>query len=486
MAVAAAGEVPVRQPKTPTPRRKSVILAVWIAVPVIMLFLPCPAGLSPKAWTLFAFYCAAILGSILQPFAEAAVLLITIAVYAVACDGTSIALSGYSTSTAWLVFAASLVGRAFIETGLGSRIAFVLIDKFGRTPLGLGYVASLTDLVISPATPSNTARSGGIVYPIFRSIAVSLGSEPGSTAKKVGSYLSLLCNAISLTTAGIFLTASAPNLLLFSLAKSTLGVEISWGQYALAAFPPLFLVLMLLPLLYYRLATPELKSIDNKVVAREGLQQLGPISKKEITLSILFVSALVLWATSQWTKVDAGAVALGFVAGVLFFRVVEWSSLLKDTSAWSTLIWYGAIISLADGLTKLGFFKWLGQMVVTHISFTGLGPATVMALLIISSFPLRYIFASGAAYVGSMIPVYLMLSRAGGVPPTLAAVALCATFSLGCLFTHFGHGVSVVIYGGGYVTQKSWWKTGAVAGVLATLIVLALGFPWWRVIGIWR
>ena len=213
---------------------------------------------------------------------------------------------------------------------------------------------------------------------------------------------------------------------------------------------------------------------------------MGAISKKEITLALLFVSALLLWATSQWTKVDAGAVALAFVAGVLFFRVVEWDSLLKESSAWSTLIWYGAIISLAEGLNKLGFFKWLGQLVVTHISFTGLGPATVMALLIISSFPLRYIFASGAAYVGTMIPVYLMLSRAGGVPPALAAVALCSTFSLGCLFTHFGHGVSVVIYGGGYVSQKKWWQTGAVAAVLTTLIVLALGFPWWRIIGLWR
>jgi DASS family divalent anion:Na+ symporter len=475
----------VGQQKKPTPRNKSLTLAVWVGVPIVMLLLPSPAGLSPKAWTLFAFYCAAILGLILQPFSEAAVLLITIAVYSVGFNGTAIALSGYSSSTTWLVFAACLVGRAFVDTGLGSRIAFVLIDKFGRTPLGLGYVAAITDLVISPATPSNTARSGGIVYPIFRSIAVSLGSEPGPTAGKVGSYLSLLCNAISLTTAGIFLTASAPNLLLFSLAKGAVGVEISWGQYALAAFPPLFLVLMLLPLAYYRLAPPELKSIDNKVVAKHGLQQLGPISRKEIILSVLFVSALLLWATSQWTKVDAGAVALGFVAGVLFFRVVEWSSLLKETSAWSTLIWYGAIISLAEGLTKLGFFKWLGQIVVTHISFTGMGPATVMALLIISSFPLRYIFASAAAYVGTMIPVYLMLSRAGGVPPALAAVALCSTVSLGCLFTHFGHGVSVVIYGGGYVSQQKWWKTGAVAAVLATLIVLALGIPWWHVIGIW-
>ncbi len=462
-----------------------ITLAIWIGIPVILLLIPCPAGLDPKAWTLFAFYIAAILGLILQPFGEAAVLLITLAVYSVCFNGTAIALSGYSSSTAWLVFAACLVARAFADTGLGSRIAYILIDKFGQTSLGLGYVAAFTDFVISPATPSNTARSGGIVYPIFKVIAVTLGSEPGPTAKRIGSYLSLLCNGVSLTTASTFLTASAPNLLLFTLAGSVLGVQVTWGQYALAAIAPLFTLLMLLPLLYYKLSPPELKKIDNKTIATQGLDKLGPISRKEIILAVLFVMALVLWSTSSWTKVDSGAVALIFVGGALFFNVVTWDSLLQEKSAWSTLIWYGAIIGLAGGLGRLGFFKWVGAIVVKYISFTGMSPALVLVLLICSSFPLRYIFASAAAYVGAMIPVYLMLAKAGGVPPTLAAVCLCATVTLGCFFTHFGHGVSVVIYGGGYVDQKTWWKIGLVMALTANAVVLAIGFPWWAFLGLW-
>ncbi|SQB20890.1 Sodium:sulfate symporter [Citrobacter koseri] len=62
--------------------------------------------------------------------------------------------------------------------GLGKRIAYILIGKIGNTTLGLGYVTVFLDLVLSPATPSNTARAGGIVLPIINSVAVALGSEP--------------------------------------------------------------------------------------------------------------------------------------------------------------------------------------------------------------------------------------------------------------------------------------------------------------------
>ncbi len=105
---------------------------------------------------------------------------------------TNSLLLGYSNSVTWLVFSAFMVSSAFIKTGLGRRIAYILIGKFGSSSLGLGYVAAITDLILSPATPSNTARTGGIVYPIFLIIASALGSEPGPSARVFGAYLSLL------------------------------------------------------------------------------------------------------------------------------------------------------------------------------------------------------------------------------------------------------------------------------------------------------
>src|SRR5208337_1443421 len=108
-------------------------------------------------------------------------------------------------------------------------------------------------------TPSNTARTGGLVYPIFRSLAVTLGSEPGPTSGLIGGFLSLLMYQISITTAHVFLTASATNLIVTSFAKSILGVDVSWMQWAQAIAPIALLILLLLPLIVYKLYPPEIK-----------------------------------------------------------------------------------------------------------------------------------------------------------------------------------------------------------------------------------
>ena len=140
-------------------------LILILAIPCIIGFMPAPAGLSELAWVLFGIYLAAIVGLVIKPFPEPVVLLIAVAASMVVVgnlsDGafkTTAVLSGYSSGTTWLVF----------------------------TTLGLGYVTVFLDLVLAPATPSNTARAGGIVLPIINSVAVALGSEPEKSPRRVG------------------------------------------------------------------------------------------------------------------------------------------------------------------------------------------------------------------------------------------------------------------------------------------------------------
>lgn len=159
-------------------------LILILAIPCIIGFMPAPAGLSELAWVLLVFTWH-IVGLVIKPFPEPVVLLIAVAASMVVVGNlsggefkTTAVLSGYSSGTTWLVFSAFTLSAAFVTTGLGKRIAYLLIGKIGSTTLGLGYVTVFLDLVLAPATPSNTARAGGIVLPIINSVAVALGSEP--------------------------------------------------------------------------------------------------------------------------------------------------------------------------------------------------------------------------------------------------------------------------------------------------------------------
>jgi hypothetical protein len=136
-------------------------------------------GVQSTAWHLLAIFVATIVGIVVKPLPMGAMALLGVAT--TAFSGTlsiNQALSGFGNSTIWLIVIAFFISRGFIKTGLGSRIAYLFMAALGRKTLGLSYGLIATDLVLAPAIPSNTARAGGIVYPLVRATAQAFGSEP--------------------------------------------------------------------------------------------------------------------------------------------------------------------------------------------------------------------------------------------------------------------------------------------------------------------
>lgn len=268
--------------------KKSQIIKIIVCfLPLLLLFLPAPSGMNPKAWELFPFYAGAILGIMLHPFSEAAILLIFLGFYPVAMKGQAVALSGYALAMTWLVVGAFVIAQAFRDTQLGKRIAYHLIRIFGKSAIGLGYAAAFSDFIIAPMTPSNAARTGGIIFPIFRSVAETLGSTPDHNPEKIGAYLSQLLYIITMATGITFLTSYAANGVAWAMTDQILGLQISWIQWTISFIVPAGVVLLLAPLIIYKIYKPTIGKIDNKRIAAEGLKDLGPISRNEKILLVL-------------------------------------------------------------------------------------------------------------------------------------------------------------------------------------------------------
>ena len=150
---------------------KFLPLLLAVAIGAIIWFMPPPEGVAIEAWHLLAIFVGTIVGIILKPMPMGAVALTGITVTAL--TGTlSIgdSLSGFGNSTIWLIVIAFFISRGFIKTGLGARIAYMFMAAVGKRTLGLSYGLIATDLVLAPAIPSNTARAGGVIYPIALSL----------------------------------------------------------------------------------------------------------------------------------------------------------------------------------------------------------------------------------------------------------------------------------------------------------------------------
>ena len=443
-------------------------LALIVLIPVILWFTTPPEGLTDTAWRLLGFYIAGIVGLILKPYPIQIILLAVLSASALFLDNAKDILAGYGSTALWMIIAAFSLSVAFGKTGLGHRVAYHLINAFGSTVLRLGYVTALLDLVLSPATPSNTARAAGIVYPINLSIAESIGSYPGDTAKRGGSFI--LMN-------GYFVT------------KIT-GLSMNWVEWAAALALPGFVMLLFVPLVGYWIDRPENVAIDNKKLAAEGLAELGPMKTSEKILAVVFILALIGWA---WPSIEfifpslafdlsPTAVALVAMTVVFFSGIITWDDMVQTKAVWNTFIWFGAILGLSTALTKAKFFAWLAAYMQANLALD-VAPLVVVLILSGISVVIRYLFASSTAYIASMLPVFLTVGMAAGVNPVMFGLVLLATNAFGGLVTHYGASPGPIIYSAGYNNLKDWWTAGAILAVLSWVLLFVVGIPWWTFIG---
>lgn len=459
--------------------------AIVIALMVVLWYIPVPKGLTVQAWHLFAIFAATIFGFILQPMPLGAVALVGIMLSAL--TGTlkaQEALLGFSNTTIWLIVSAFLFAQGFIKTGLGKRIAYKLIELFGSSTLKLGYTLVISDFIISPATPSNTARSGGIMFPIVRSLASAFGSEPGATSRKIGAYLLVTSFQADAPIAAAFLTACAPNPLMANLAIKTAGIELSWGTWALAAIVPTLLSILIIPYFIYKVYPPELKKTpEAQQIARQELAAMGPMTKAEKIISAVFIGALLLWSTSQYTQLDATVVALLGVSVMLMTEVLTWKEVIGEQGAWDSMMWMGGIIGLADSLNKTGFIPWFAKSVTGLLD--GVSWIPTLAVLFIVYMYSHYAFASLSAHATAMYAAFLAVAVSAGAPPYLAALGLAVLSNLMAGLTHYATGAAPIYFGTGFIAQKDWWRIGFTASVLNFIIWIGVGSAWWKIIGLW-
>ncbi len=460
-------------------------LLLTFAIGLVIWFIPAPAGLKPQAMHMIAVFVATIAGFIMAPLPIGALALISVGLAGfLGVMKPAEALSGFGNATIWLIVSAFIFAKGFSKTGLGRRIAYVIMSKIGGNSLFLAYTMAITDVIIAPATPSNTARGGGILFPIIRSLCSAFGSEPGETGKKIGRFLIASCFHVNCVTSSMFVTAVAPNLLCTVLAKQSIGVEITWGSWAVACIVPGILAVILVPLLVYKIETPEIKNTpEAKEIAKQELEAMGPMSTAEKIVACVFVAALAMWATSSITKLNATMIAMVCIGVMLIGHAVEWSDVITEKGAWDTLFWMGGLMSLAGGLNKCGAIKWAAGSIGK--SMAGVDGMMALAILCVIYMYSHYLFASMSAHVAAMYAAFAAVAVACGAPAGLTAMCLAVITGIMGSLTHYATGTAPIFFGAGYLSQNEWWKIGFIVSVLTFIIFLGVGPIWWKVLGIW-
>lgn len=470
--------------------------AVPIALALLLALLPPPPGLPQHAWYYFALFAGVIAALVTEPIPNPAVGLVGLTLAAVLSRWTlygpadlakpgfnvisasiSWALSGFASTTVWLVGGAFMFALGYEKTGLGRRIALLLVRALGKRTLTLGYATTFADAILAPFTPSNTARGAGIIFPVVNSLPALYDSRPHDpSARRIGGYIMWTTFAADCVTSTLFMTACAPNFLARDFISKIAHVTITYGDWMRASLPFALPLLLALPLLTYVFFPPQVKrSPEASDWARRELQTMGAITWRESVLAVLVLSAILMWVLGG-SYIDATLAAFLVLSLMLVLGVLTWNDMARNHSAWTTIVLLATLVTLADGLSRAGFVKWFAEYVATHVG--GLPPMLILMSLVGIYMLSHYMFASLTAHTTAMMPMMLAAGLAiPGLSPATLAISLAMTTGLMGVLTPYATGAALPYYNSGYITPAQFWRLGAIFGFIFLAALLGIGVP---------
>ncbi len=394
-------------------------------------------------------------------------------------------LSGFSSPVIWMIVFVFFIARGCIKTGLGERLAYQCIQRLGKNPIGLGYGLILTETVLGALIPSNTARAGGIIYPILKSINEGLGSHPHpqESARKIGRFLVQIAFHGNIISSSLFLTGMVCNPLIQIIAAKQ-GVNITWWGWFYGALAPGLVCILLIPLVLYLLDPPQQKQFPEAVnIARQKLAQKGKMTRGEWSMSGIFLMMVALWIGGDWIGVHVTSTALFGVIALLVCKIMDWEEMLKEKEAWNLFVWLAILVSFSSGLEKTGVISWFSEEITLLLH--GLPWVQSLGLVCLIYFYTHYFFASTVAHTTALYAAFLGVAIQSGAPAVVSALLLAYTSSCFCCLTHYGSVAAAILYESGYVPITNWFRNGLILSLVYLAIWGGIGPLWWAFIKLW-
>lgn len=447
----------------------ALAIGIWLA--------PVPAGLTAPAWHLFAVFVAAITAVL-----DGALPLLTstmLAAAAAVLTGTisaAKAFAGFANPSVLLVVTAFLVAQAVVKSGLGRRISLFMVSRFGRSSLGLAYSIVVTDAVIAPAFPSNTAR-GGVLFPIVLSVAQGSGSKPDDPdGRRLGGYLMFCAMASLAVSSALWMTATSANPIGIQVARD-FGIEIGFGKWLIAACVPAITAIAALPWVIARLFPPRVgKTPKAPLEARKALAALGPLSRDEWITAAAFVLMVSAWVFADKLNLNVTIIAFAGLGVLLATEVLTTADIATQGDTLATFLWLAVLFALSGQLNELGFMGYAGQRLAAHIG--GLSwPLTYVVLMVIYV-AIHYMFVSQSSQVLALLGVFLDVGIRAGVPRPLMAFALLFASSYFSVITPQGGSQNVIFVGSGYLTQRELYRLGLLTTLFFLAVFMVIGTGW--------
>nr|WP_245749884.1 DASS family sodium-coupled anion symporter [Marinobacter zhejiangensis] len=412
--------------------------------PVLMLVLlaiPGPQALSPEAWRLVALASWMVVWWMTEavPVPVTALLPITLMPMLGIADQKAVGAS-YGNPLVFLFLGGFLIAAAMQRWGLHRRIALSIVKVVGTSPSGIIAGFMLATAFLSMWI-SNTATTV-MMYAVAISIVEFMASrtDDRALARRFGIAL-LLGVAYSASIGGVgTLIGTPPNTLLASFLNDSYGIRIDFGTWMLVGIPLVVIMLPLTWLLLCRVVFP-VRGLDLSGAGgliKQELDALGPMSKGEKIVMVVFLTTAALWMTRKFlvdiTGLPISDTSIALASATVLFMLpasiekghftVEWSA--AKMVPWGVLLLFGGGLALAAAFKSTGLAEAIGEGVggLSGIAIGWIVLATIAAIIFLTE------ITSNTATTATFLPIMGAVAVGLGQSPMVLAVPVALSASM--------------------------------------------------------
>jgi anion transporter len=392
--------------------------------------------------------------------------------------------SGFTSGAVWTLIPALLFGHVIIKTGLGKRIALLLLKQFKPSYRTLIVIFSVVGIILSILTPSITVRIS-VLLPVALS-CIEVCDLKGNS--KEGALLLLTSVIVALVPGTGWLTGSLYGPVTFGMFESVPQLQgvLTFNSWAMVNLLPALLITLLVIVGGYLVFKPKNKlnvSTDSFVKKYDDLGKTTLHEKKAVVvLSICFL--LFLTGGFELHPFPVPAIVLGGVFVLAITGVVKQGDISSGVN-WDTVIFIGSTMGLIMVFGEMGIASWVGELLIPLIAPISGSPWLFVYITTIVFFIWRFVdIATLVLTKAILIPVLPLISQELGINPLIwVPIFIMAGNTFFLIYTN-----PFVLLGKTVVGENGWSSKqgntfGLIYGVVC-LIVIAICIPYWMAIGV--
>ena len=380
----------------------------------------------------------------------------------------------YAHPVVFFVIGCLMLANIAEQVGLTRRLGNLLLKYCGNNVVKFSFFACYLFGIASGFMHDVSAVTLGLMslLPLMRAAEIKPGSNTG---KFLLISMAFCCSAGGMGT----LAGGGRNMVAVAFLEEFTGIQITFGNWMLHAFPPALLIIPVVWGVVYLLFRPDKTLRFPTEIMEQGYFNEVLTNQEKITLIVILL-VFVGFLTRGFHKIDYSVVALLGVFVLTAIGLVKWNKLNKEIPWAVALLIFGGGISLGRAMDYTGTAAFMAE------TFFPLFEGRGWILLFIGVAIFGSLFSEIMANVASaalIIPITVPIAQMAGINPAIIALTLGMFTSFAYLMV-IGCPPNAIAYSFGYFSTTDFFKAGIVTEIIAMIILTVIILIWWNVLGI--